>query len=119
MMRTRHFRESVDGEALAWAYRRLLERPEPRKFLVVISDGAPMEAATLNANGPDYLHAHLRSVAAQIEREGLVGLGAIAIDQPVDANYSRSVGINLDGTLTLGSYRALEALFADLGRIHG
>jgi len=34
-------KENVDGEALLWAYGRLRRRTEPRKILVVISDGAP------------------------------------------------------------------------------
>ncbi|MGI9606097.1 MAG: cobaltochelatase CobT-related protein [Acidimicrobiales bacterium] len=116
MMKTQHYRESVDGEAIAWAYRRLRVRPEPRKLLVVLSDGAPMEAATMNANGETFLESHLRNVVHRIERERVVEIGAIAIDQPVDVFFSRSVAIDLTGTLTLSSYRVLERLFGHARR---
>ncbi len=111
MMRTQHFREGVDGEAITWAYRRLLDRPEPRKILLVVSDGAPMEAATMNANGEAFLEAHLANVVAHIERDPRVDIGAIAIDQPVDIFFARSVDMDLNGTLTLADYRVLETLF--------
>jgi len=111
MMKTQHFREGIDGEAIIWAYRRLLARPEPRKLLIVISDGAPMEAATMNANGEAFLEAHLRSVVHRIEREGSIEIGAVSINQPVDALFSRSVDMELTGTLTLREYGLLERLF--------
>lgn len=112
MMRTQHFREGIDGEAIAWAYQRLLARPEPRKALIVFSDGAPMEAATINANGEAFLESHLRSVVQRIERAGLVQLGAVTIDQSVDMIFSKSVHMDLTGTLALGEYRLLERLFS-------
>ncbi|MFT7474572.1 MAG: cobaltochelatase CobT [Verrucomicrobiales bacterium] len=111
MMKTQHFREGIDGEAIVWAYRRLLDRPEARKLLIVISDGAPMEAATLNANGEAFLESHLRSVAHRIERERIVELGAVSIDQPVDSVFAKSVDMDLRGTLTLSEYGLLERLF--------
>ena len=36
-------RENIDGEALLWAQARLSARPESRKLLMVISDGAPVD----------------------------------------------------------------------------
>jgi cobaltochelatase CobT len=111
MMKTQHFREGIDGEAIVWAYRRLLDRPEPRKLLIVISDGAPMEAATLNANGETFLESHLRSVVHRIERERIVEIGAVSIDQPIDSVFTKSVDMELSGTLTLSEYGLLERLF--------
>lgn len=112
MMKTQHFREGIDGEAMIWAYRRLLARPEPRKLLIVISDGAPMESATMNANGEAFLESHLRRVAHRIEREQVVQLGAVSIDQPLDSLFTKSVEMDLAGTLTLGEYGLLERLFS-------
>ena len=112
MMKTQHFREGIDGEAVVWAYRRLLSRPEPKKFLIVLSDGVPMEAATLNANGEGYLETHLRRVTQHIDRDRVVTLGAVTIDQSVDMIFNKSVQMDLSGTLTLGEYRLLETLFA-------
>ncbi len=40
MMREGLLKENIDGEALDWAHKRLLGRPEQRKILMVISDGA-------------------------------------------------------------------------------
>ena len=112
LMRTQHFRESVDGEAIIWAYERLLARPEQRKLLVVVSDGAPTEASTRYANGNALLEDHLRNVTQHIQRRGLVQLGAISVDQPVDAFFDNSVDMDLTGTLTLSDYRLLERLFS-------
>ncbi len=112
MMKTQHFREGVDGEAMVWAYRRLLMRSEPRKLLIVVSDGAPMEAATKHANGEAYLEAHMRRVAQRIERDRIVQLGAVSIDQPVDSLFAKCVDMDLSGTLTLGEYGLLERLFS-------
>ena len=112
MMRTQHFREGIDGEAVVWAYQRLLARPEPRKVLIVFSDGAPMEAATMNANGEAFLESHLLQVVQRIERDGRVQIAAASVDQAVDMVYSNNVAIDLAGTLSLSEYRILERLFA-------
>ncbi len=36
-------KENIDGEALLWAARRLSNRREQRKMLIVVSDGAPSD----------------------------------------------------------------------------
>lgn len=112
MLRTDHYREGVDGEALAWAYQRLLVRNEPRRFLVMISDGAPMDSATANNNRDGFLGDHLGSVADRIEADGRVRLGSIGIDLELDRFIRRSVPLDLDGTLTVGTYDVLHRLFA-------
>ena len=43
MMREGLLKENIDGEALIWAHQRLLGRPEQRRILMVISDGAPVD----------------------------------------------------------------------------
>jgi len=93
-------KENVDGEALSWAYKRLLRRRESRKLLLVISDGAPMDEATINANDSEYLDRHLRSVITKIERCPDVELIAIGIGHDVTRYYRRSV--TLSGAETLG-----------------
>ena len=47
MMREGLLKENIDGEALDWAHRRLLARPEQRRILMMISDGAPVDDSTL------------------------------------------------------------------------
>lgn len=108
---TRHFRESVDGEAIIWAHRRLLDRPEPRRILVVISDGAPAESGTALANGQQfYLAEHFARVVRHIEDRSPVELAAFSIGGAVDTVFSRSTTVDLDTTLDLSDYRAFEAL---------
>jgi cobaltochelatase CobT len=43
MMKEGLLKENIDGEALEWAHRRMIGRPEARKILMVISDGAPVD----------------------------------------------------------------------------
>lgn len=112
MLRPMHFRESLDGEAVGWAHQRLLNRPEPRKILVVVSDGAPMDTATANANGDEYLVDHLIQVVDHIERRSPVEIGAFTIDRDISAVFGASIPIDLDATLTVGTFRALEDLIA-------
>ncbi len=111
MLSTYHYRESVDGEALIWAYERLRSRPEARRLLVVVSDGAPMDAATSNHNRLGFLDDHLRAVARGIERRGEVELGAISLDRDVAGVFSRSVALDLAAPLTVSTYDLLPELF--------
>ena len=46
MMREGLLKENIDGEALDWARKRLMARPENRRILMVISDGAPVDNST-------------------------------------------------------------------------
>ena len=67
MMREGLLKENIDGEALDWAHQRLLGRPEQRKILMMISDGAPVDDSTLSVNPGNYLERHLRYVIEEIE----------------------------------------------------
>jgi len=111
MYLTRHFRESIDGEAVIWAYQRLLQRSESRKILVVVSDGAPAEAATNKSNRKNYLADHLIGVVDFIERRTPVEIAALTVDGDVSSVFRRSTPIDLDATLTVGAYRIFEDLF--------
>jgi cobaltochelatase CobT len=93
MMREGLLKENIDGEALDWAHRRLLGRPEQRKILMVISDGAPVDDATLSVNSGNYLERHLRFMIEQIEQRSPVELIAIGIGHDVTRYYSRAVTI--------------------------
>lgn len=87
MLRPDLLKENIDGEALMWAARRLRRRPEGRKILVVVSDGAPADDATLSANVPDYLVRHLEQVIADIAAAGDVVLTAIGVGDDIWPNY--------------------------------
>ena len=87
-------KENIDGEALLWAHRRLLARSEQRRILVVVSDGTPMDEATLAANGWDYLDRHLQAVIGDIEARSPVQLAAIGIGHDVSRFYGNATRIS-------------------------
>ncbi|MBV1797202.1 cobaltochelatase subunit CobT [Siccirubricoccus sp. G192] len=103
MLREGLLKENIDGEALEWAYKRLRGRPEHRRILMVISDGAPVDDSTLSVNPGNYLERHLRKVIADIEGRGDVELIAIGIGHDVTRYYRRAVTIvdaeELGGTM--------------------
>ena len=93
MMREGLLKENIDGEALLWAHARLLARPEDRRVLMVISDGAPVDDSTLSVNNAGYLELHLRKVIDWIEKQSPVQLVAIGIGHDVTRYYRRAVTI--------------------------
>ncbi|WP_428375016.1 cobaltochelatase subunit CobT [Lichenicoccus sp.] len=103
MLREGLLKENIDGEALLWAYRRLLGRRESRRILMVISDGAPVDDSTLSVNSGSYLERHLREVILDIESRQAVELIAIGIGHDVTRYYRRAVTITdaeeLGGTM--------------------
>lgn len=103
MMREGLLKENIDGEALLWAHTRLLARPEDRRILMVISDGAPVDDSTLSVNNAGYLEQHLRKVIDWIEKQSPVQLVAIGIGHDVTRYYRRAVTImdaeQLGGTI--------------------
>jgi cobaltochelatase CobT len=111
MMREGLLKENIDGEALLWAHRRLLARPEERRILMVISDGAPVDDSTASANGGTYLERHLRQVIGWIEGRSNVELSAIGIGHDVTRYYSRAVTIMDAEQLGGALIEQLAALF--------
>ena len=113
MMREGLLKENIDGEALDWAHKRLLARPEARKILMMISDGAPVDDSTLSVNPGNYLERHLRYVIEEIETRSPVELIAIGIGHDVTRYYRRAVTIvdaeELGGAMT----EKLAELFDD------
>ena len=111
MMREGLLKENIDGEALMWAHARLVARPEERRILMVISDGAPVDDSTLSVNSGSYLERHLRQVIGWIESKSPVELVAIGIGHDVTRYYARAVTImdveQLGGTII----EQLAALF--------
>ncbi|MFG1480838.1 cobaltochelatase subunit CobT [Xanthobacter sp. V4C-4] len=113
MMREGLLKENIDGEALDWAHKRLLARPEARRILMMISDGAPVDDSTLSVNPGNYLERHLRHVITEIETRSPVELIAIGIGHDVTRYYKRAVTIvdaeELGGVMT----EKLAELFAE------
>ncbi|RMB01398.1 cobaltochelatase subunit CobT [Eilatimonas milleporae] len=113
MMREGLLKENIDGEALLWAHQRLIARPEERRILMVISDGAPVDDSTLSVNSGTYLENHLRQIIKWIETRSPVELIAIGIGHDVTRYYSRAVTLldaeQLGGAMT----EQLAALFEE------
>ena len=91
MLEPELLKENVDGEALLWAHERLLRRSERRRILLVISDGAPLDEATAEANDALYLERHLQTVTEWIETRSTVELAAVGIGHDVSRYYRRAV----------------------------
>jgi len=113
MMRKGLLKENIDGEALQWAYGRLLKRTEHRKILMMISDGAPIDDSTLSTNPGRFLEKHLRHVVTSIERQEEVELVAIGIAHDVSKYYRRATTIHDVAQLTDVMTRQLVELFAE------
>lgn len=111
MMKEGLLKENIDGEALEWAHRRMAGRPEARKILMVISDGAPVDDSTLSVNPANYLEKHLRDVIAMVERKRQVELLAIGIGHDVTRYYDRAVTITDVEQLAGAMTEQLAALF--------
>ncbi len=111
MMKEGLLKENIDGEALEWAHRRMGKRPEARKILMVISDGAPVDDSTLSVNPANYLEKHLRDVIAMVEKRRQVELIAIGIGHDVTRYYDRAVTITDVDQLAGAMTEQLAALF--------
>lgn len=111
MMREGLLKENIDGEALQWAHARLSVRPEARKILMVISDGAPVDDSTLSVNSGHYLEQHLRDVIGQIQKAAKVELCAIGIGHDVTRYYDRALTLSDVEQLAGGLMDQLTALF--------
>ena len=113
MMREGLLKENIDGEALAWAHQRLMARPEQRRILMMISDGAPVDDSTLSVNSGSYLEQHLRKVIEEIESRSPVELLAIGIGHDVTRYYARAVTISDPSELAGAMTDKLVELFEE------
>ncbi len=113
MLREGLLKENIDGEALLWAHQRLIARPEHRRILMVISDGAPVDDSTLSVNASNYLDRHLREVIDLVENRSPVELIAIGIGHDVTRYYRRAVTLvdpeQLGGTMMEGLAELFDA----------
>ena len=112
MMREELLKENIDGEALIWAHNRLIGREESRKILMVISDGLPVDNATLLVNPSNCLEDHLKYAIDLIEKQSPVELIAIGIGHDVTHHYQRAVTITEPEQLGGAMVNQLAALFA-------
>ena len=111
MLREGLLKENVDGEAFMWAQNRLNKRPEQRKILMVISDGAPVDDSTLSTNSTNYLDTHLRDVIKKVETASETELIAIGIGHDVTRYYKKAVTIHRAEELGGAMLDQLTSLF--------
>ncbi|HEU5047824.1 MAG TPA: hypothetical protein VFT64_08280 [Rickettsiales bacterium] len=113
MLKDGILKENIDGEAIIWAHQRLMARPEQRRILMVISDGAPVDDSTLSSNNGSYLDRHLWQVINTIEERSDVELLAIGIGHDVTRYYKRAVTISDVSQLGDVMAKELVRLFMD------
>ena len=93
MLKEGILKENIDGEAILWAYNRLIKRKEERKILMVISDGAPVDDSTLSVNSGDFLEKHLKKIVKYIENKSNIEILAIGIGHDVSRYYKKAIKI--------------------------
>ncbi len=113
MLKEGLLKENIDGEALVWAHNRLIRQPAARKILIIISDGAPVDDATLAANPSGFLDYDLREVVHYIEQKSPATLMAIGIGHDVTRTYKRAMTIADAADLGPALVDRLSALFAE------
>ena len=93
MLKEGLLKENIDGEALLWAFKRILRRKEERKILMIISDGAPVDDSTLSVNSGDYLEKHLKQTVKWIEENSNIEILAVGIGHDVTRYYNKAIKI--------------------------
>lgn len=114
MLKEGILKENIDGEALVWAHNRINRRPEERKILMVISDGAPVDDSTLSVNPSNILEMDLRGVIAWIENASPVELTAIGIGHDVTRYYEKAITISDANSLAEALTDQLNDLFEEV-----
>ena len=92
LLRPEIYAESIDGEALLWAAERLLNRSHPQPSnakLILFSDGCPMDRATLEANGEDFLKDHLLQAMTWREQQPHLELWGCGIGNELRSAFSK------------------------------
>ena len=110
------FREGIDGEAVDWACARMLARAEPRRLLVVVSDGCPMDTATHLCNDPHYLDQHLRDVVLRHEQARDVEIFGLGVGLDLSPYYGRSHALDLTAPPGNGVFREIVAMLGGHAR---
>lgn len=113
MLKEGLLKENIDGEALVWAHERLHKRPEERKILIVISDGAPVDDSTLSVNPSNILERDLNSVVHWLEKYSNIELSAIGIGHDVTRIYKDSIVINDANDLGEALVNQLDSIFKE------
>ena len=118
MLKEGLLKENIDGEAISWAYNRLIKRKEERKILMVISDGAPVDDSTLSSNTGDFLEKHLKKTVKFIESKSNIEILAIGIGHDVSRYYNKAIKITDVQELGDVMISQLSGLFEDKKKLN-
>ena len=118
MLKEGLLKENIDGEAISWAFNRIMKRKEERKILMVISDGAPVDDSTLSVNSGDFLEKHLKKVVKSIENKSEVEILAIGIGHDVSRYYDKAIKITDVQELGDVMISQLSGLFENKKNLH-
>ena len=118
MLKEGLLKENIDGEAISWAYNRLIKRKEERKILMVISDGAPVDDSTLSSNTGDFLEKHLKKTVKFIENKSNIEILAIGIGHDVSRYYNKAIKITDVQELGDVMISQLSGLFEDKKKLN-
>ena len=118
MLKEGILKENIDGEAILWAYNRLIKRKEERKILMVISDGAPVDDSTLSVNSGDFLEKHLKKIVKYIENKSEIEILAIGIGHDVSRYYNKAIKITDVQELGDVMIGQLSGLFENNKKLH-
>tara|TARA_B100000579_G_scaffold417481_1_gene414046 strand:- start:156 stop:1958 length:1803 start_codon:yes stop_codon:yes gene_type:complete len=118
MLKEGLLKENIDGEAISWAFNRLIKRKEERKILMVISDGAPVDDSTLSVNSGDFLEKHLKKTVKNIESKSEVEILAIGIGHDVSRYYKKAIKITDVQELGDVMIEQLSGLFENKKKLH-
>jgi cobaltochelatase CobT len=110
-----HCSENIDGEALLWAAKRMLSKPDhgDRPALIVFSDGEP-------ASHPENVAAlahHLKTTVDKIEASGIAVFGIGVGSEAVREFYRNSVVVCEVSNLLSSFYDLLEKVLQERRRI--
>ena len=118
MLKEGLLKENIDGEAISWAFNRIIKRKEERKILMIISDGAPVDDSTLSVNSGDFLEKHLKKTVKFIEAKSDVEILAIGIGHDVSRYYDKAIKITDVNDLGDVMISQLSGLFENKAKLH-
>lgn len=113
MLRHDLAKENIDGEAIEWAARRLLDHPANRKILIVLSDGAPVDDSTLSENRPTYLTDHLQEVVGHIVSAAQISIASLGISFRPHDFYPQSGYVESPSDMGNALIRLLENILTE------
>jgi cobaltochelatase CobT len=90
LLRPEIYAESIDGEAVLWAAQRLQKRNSGQasnRKLILLSDGCPMDRATIEANSEEFLKNHLLQAVAWCEHQPNLELWGCGIGEELRAAF--------------------------------